>query len=332
MPNILLIGEGTVSDDVRLRNIGQCLAAEGFSVLYQNLYYRDDDLPIPDSPVDVVFFGRPHHSDLLLYYKRKGIPIIVDADDDFRAIPETHPGYNYVGLGDTAFLRKYENCLYLADIVTTTTNILAERLREINPNVRVIPNGWSASNPNWYTKRHIYSDSVFIGWAGTITHREDFAVCLDAVRQALKKHKEARVLIAGDVEIYRKFKRISEKKKLYIPMMPYRLYPVLLSFCDIFLAPLEDNFFNRAKSDIKLVDAGAKGIPYIASNMTVYQSWGGGGILASTPDEWFEAIDKLVSDRVLRAKYAEEGHKLAQERLMSKLIDQWLEIINGVLS
>lgn len=327
--NILLVGEGTVSDDVRLKNIGRQLASRDYKVVYQDLYYRDD-APLPLDNIDLVIFSRPHHDSLLLAYQRKGVPIIVDIDDDFRAIPKWHPGYDYVGEGDQFYLMKYENCIYSADLIITATEELAERTRPLNQNIRVIPNGWSNDNFNWYVKRNTYTDSVIIGWAGTMTHREDCKIFVDPVKRILKKYADTKICIGGDVEIYKKFARISESRKLYIPMLPYRSYPLMLSYFDILLAPLTDDPFNRAKSDIKLVDAGAKGIPYIASDMPVYQEWCTGGKLASSQQEWFDILDLYVSSPDVRKELADQGKIKAQERLMSVLVEKWLLAIEEV--
>src|SRR5207249_1565318 len=67
---------------------------------------------------------------------------------------------------------------------------------------------------------------------------------------------------------------------------------------DIGLAPLADLPGNRARSDIKVKEYAASGVPWLASPVGPYVQLGEeqGGRLV--PDDlWFEALDRLVSRR-----------------------------------
>ncbi len=59
--------------------------------------------------------------------------------------------------------------------------------------------------------------------------------------------------------------------------------------CDIFIAPLIDNQFNRCKSAIKYLEYSALGVPGVYSRLSPYSSvvkHGENGFLASTLEEW----------------------------------------------
>jgi len=333
-PNILFIGEGSVTDAIRCVLPAIELAKmEYANTRYDFVQYRDSP-PDPDPDVDLVVFSRPHQDTLLSAYRRMGIPTIVDMDDDFHSIPEEHPGYNFVGPGDQMWLMKLENCMYLATHMITTTHELAKRLgkyRDDKKEVSVIPNGWSSRDPYWLSVRpEHHKGKLIIGWGGTITHREDFQPCIQPIKKIMKKYPETHICIALDAEIYSFFTTIDEKRKLFLPQVPYPMYPLTLSYWDIMLAPLKDTYFNGAKSDIKLVDAGAKGIPYIASNIPVYADWIGGGIKVDD-DGWYDALEELVVDEEKRKKLAQEGYKLAQSRDMLTIGEQWRDVIDMVL-
>ncbi len=329
MKRILFVGEGTVSDDVRCKLPAVELSKRGYEVAYLQLAYRDNT-PSPQADFDCVIFSRPHHTDLVTAYKRLGIPVIVDMDDDFHSIPETHPGYKHVGKGDLIYLMKLENCLYLADLLTITTNELKSRLSQFNQNTMLIPNGWSSGNFNWLVKRSRYRDNFIFGWAGTITHRADFQQVVAPMRAILKKHKNTMIMIGGDPEIYNIFANTPQDQKLFIPQVSYDNWPTMLAHMDVMLVPLLDDEFNRAKSDIKLVDSGAKGIPFIASNMPVYQDWPGGGVLVYE-NEWFTAMDRMVSEPDYRKELSLEGRRLAQNRDMLVLVDKWVQAVEHVI-
>ena len=331
MTKILFVGEGTVSDAIRCQLPGLHLNKLGHDADFTVVDYRDARL-LPLSGYDIAIFSRPHQDSLMLGYKRQGVKIITDMDDDFHTIPESHPGYKQVGKGDPNYLMKLDNSIYISDMVITATSELRTRLLPLNNNIKVIPNGWSADNFNWMVRRTMYKDRFIIGWGGTITHREDFQMCVNPIKRVLKTYPQAMVCIAGDHEIYNLLKAVPEKQKLFIPMTYYDLYPAVMGWWDVMLAPLLDNEFNRAKSDIKLVDAGAKGIPFICSDMPVYTNWPGGGI--AIPDEdksWYESMALLIEDKDLYRTLAHNGREAAKLREMTKLAKVWNGAIEEVM-
>lgn len=337
---ILLVGEGTVSDAVRLKLPAEEMTRMGVvNPYFLTISMRSlEDATEPN--MDAVIFSRPHNYKMIKAYKRQGVKIIVDMDDDFHAIPPEHPGYKYVGKGDPIYLDALERSIGMADLLTVTTQELADRLRQFNDNIKIIPNGWSVHTPHWNRKHkvsfsiddvHKDLEPVVIGWAGTITHREDFMECYEAVKDILDIYPGTRIYIGGDHEIYRNFKSIPELRKKFFEMVPYNLYPWLLGYFDILLAPLKDNYFNNAKSDIKLVDAGAKGIPYVASDIPIYDSWSDGGYKVSSDHEWGDALAELVINKEKRETLGNLGKDLALDREMWVLARQWFDAIRSVL-
>ena len=82
---------------------------------------------------------------------------------------------------------------------------------------------------------------------------------------------------------------------------------------DIALAPLEmNNVFCRAKSEIKFVEAGALGLPVVASNIDPYRdsmSEGRNGFLASDEKGWTQALTALIQDSQLRTELGEAARQ-----------------------
>jgi glycosyltransferase involved in cell wall biosynthesis len=336
---VLFIGENSVSDAIRCKLPAVELSKMQYADVSYNVLPWHEDPPPPIAGLDAVVFSRPHHDTLLMAYKRMGVPTIVDMDDDFRAIPESHPGYKWVGMGNTHYMTKLENCISLGDRLVVTTDELKERLVNYRMgdynSIHVIPNGWSSRDPHWLDKRSIYKDRIILGWGGTITHREDFQMIVGPVKQILREYPETMICIAGDTEIYQMFATVKEKQKLFVPMVPYEMYPITLSLWDIMLVPLLNNHFNCAKSDIKLVDAGAMGIPYIASNMPVYWDWPGPDLdspgLIVDDDAWYAAIKSLVIDEDKRKKMGKAGKKASRTREMMELGLLWRDVIEETI-
>jgi glycosyltransferase involved in cell wall biosynthesis len=87
---------------------------------------------------------------------------------------------------------------------------------------------------------------------------------------------------------------------------------------DIALAPLErNNIFCRAKSEIKFVEAGALGVPVIASRVDAYCDAitdGVNGYLASNETEWVAALRSLIQDRSLRLRMGQAALLTVRDR------------------
>jgi len=329
---VLFVGEGTVSDAVRCELPAHHLNKLGVDTSFTVIEWRDAPILPTEENYDLIVFSRPHHDTLMLAYKRMGTKMIVDMDDDFHAIPENHPGYRDVGNGDPYYLAKLDNCIYLADLVTVATSELRERLLPLNKNIKVIPNGWSADNFNWLVKRSIHKDRFVFGWGGTITHREDFKVCVKPIQHVLKENPRAMVCICGDPEIYKLLAGVKEKQKMFVPMMPYYIFPVAMSLWDVMLVPLIDNTFNQAKSDLKLVDAGARGIPYICSDVSIYRNWPDGGLrVQNTEDEWYAAMKVMIDSPNTYQTFVNNGRQAARMREMNNLARVWQNAIEEAM-
>jgi hypothetical protein len=90
---------------------------------------------------------------------------------------------------------------------------------------------------------------------------------------------------------------------------------------DIGLMPLVDDEFQRGKCGLKLLQYMAAGIPAVASPVGVNKSIirdGNTGFLASTPMEWANALEKLLTSPILRSSMGREGRKVCEEQYSVK--------------
>lgn len=147
---------------------------------------------------------------------------------------------------------------------------------------------------------------VRIGYfSGSKSHDRDFDSIAWSLLKALRIHPNAVLVIAGYLTLDARFGEFRGRIERYPFVSPRRL-PRLMMRCDINLAPLEmDNPFCRAKSALKFFEAGILGIPTIASATEAFQEavqHGKNGLLAATPFEWEEGLERLIADPDLRAR------------------------------
>lgn len=86
---------------------------------------------------------------------------------------------------------------------------------------------------------------------------------------------------------------------------------------DVGIMPLVDGPFERGKCGYKLIQYMACGLPVVASPVGVNAQiveHGVNGFLASTPQEWEDALTTLLTDSTLRQRMGQAGrHKVEQE-------------------
>jgi glycosyltransferase involved in cell wall biosynthesis len=94
------------------------------------------------------------------------------------------------------------------------------------------------------------------------------------------------------------------------------LEPKLLESLDIGVMPLPDNPFERGKCGYKLVQYMAAGLPVVASPVganTQIVKHATTGFLASTAQEWVEALQRLRDHPEMRARFGLAGRRRAEQ-------------------
>ncbi len=329
--NVLFL-RGEVSERSRRPQlIRQTLEALGCRLMDENT------LPVAgyEARPDVVVACNPHVQPRLIErlatLSAHGIPIIVDLDTDFEQLPIFHADYNTRGLSSPARSRAYTAALMLASLVTVSSEEQAAAMRAAGHAAAVIPNGWSADNPLWNKDRPMRS-TVNIGWVNQPGQLEDLATIRRAILRVLREFHNTQLVIIGDVQAYRLFENIAENRKIFLPLSGPEEYPYLLSQVDIQIVPLRRFPFHETLSDAVLIEAGVKGIPWIASPAPSFSRWRSGGALAASLEEWHSHLRQMVLEPELRADLGREGRLAARTREQKVLGQVWLKTIHQVIT
>ncbi len=227
--------------------------------------------------VDVLVGGRvclPEPSANFQQHACRGdVLTVLEIDDDLWSIdPANKPAAKFYR---DELLANARRNIEMADVVTTTTPALADRLSAWNRNVRVLPNcvpGWLLHLDRATTD----NGRITIGWAGGASHARDWGE-FNAVLRRLLQHPRYRDrvelhMIGGPDWTDRV--RTGRSTVRHTGWSDWVAdYYQALDF-DIGLAPLRPSTFNEAKSDVKLLEYAALGIPAIVSDVGPYRAIG----------------------------------------------------------
>jgi SAM-dependent methyltransferase len=175
--------------------------------------------------------------------------------------------------------------------VQTSTPALAEVLGERNSEVRVFPNAMRALPE----VRNFANPDRLTLFFGALNRERDWASLMPALN-AVAEAVGARLQFSV-VHDRAFFDALRSPYKQFTPTCDHGTYLRLLGEAEISLMPLADTEFNRAKSDLKFVEAGACRVAPLASHVVYAQSIEDGrtGVLFRDGDELGDRLRRLLA-------------------------------------
>lgn len=226
---------------------------------------------------------------------KAGRPVIYDMDDNIFHIPETNPVYGFL-LHNPEHAWHHVMGMRYANATTVSCEGLAEFYRPMNPNIHILPN--CINLDDWDEVEPILKpvDAVRIFWGGSPTHKQDLDVVKPALSEIKRKYGDrVEFVLMGQVDYNPGFPIRA------IPGGSYSFFQEVMCSCDIGIAPMKDDLFNKGKSDLRLKELGCAGLPIIASDVAEYHRPESGAFLCKTLQDWVRAMDELISDPMKRS-------------------------------
>lgn len=215
----------------------------------------------------------------------------------------------------------------VADHVTVSTEALAALMRQYNDSVHVLPNGIPEALLEMDASPYvgIIAPPVVIGWQGSATHAMDWADAAPYVDRAIRQaHPNALLRVfGGRAEWFERMRCRREHIRWVTDIWAY--YRGLRM--DIALAPLRPHLFNRSKSPIRVMEAGALGIPVIASAAGPYAEYvksGFTGQLVERDHQWAQYLRRLINEPETRAFMGANAREQARQHTIEGPVgDTW---------
>jgi len=306
----------------------------GFLVTSELFYLNLNPLMVSDFRV-IIFFRCPWTKDVdiaILLAKKLNKKVLFDIDDLVFDIKYTKAD-TYIQA-----LSPYEKSYYdkktmligktllLCDEAITTNDFLAKELKNYIPDVFINHN--IASEEMWKLSENALikkskmksSDEVIIGYfSDNIPHNSNIKMIIPILTKILLEFKNVKLLLLGELDFLYEMQGFLSQiiKKKFID---WRQLPELISKIDISIVPLENNIFNKAKSENIWVEAALVKVPTIASNIGEFKQniiHGKTGLLCTKPEEWYTAIKSLITDSFLRKTIASNAFEVCKEKYKS---------------
>jgi len=256
------------------------------------------------------------------------LPVFGTFDDAYDLIPRTaEPTQAYliwrrnkqrqacghvVSLGRQVF-KEWTEALGLLSAALVPTQALADRYGQYGRMV-VVPNYPDLSLESWSQPKTPRPDvAPVIGWGGSLMHEVSWrkSGVLSGMATVLKRFPHAQLAIYGAKNVYTAItRRLPAQQVMYYGTLPFTEWPKAIRNFDLGLAPMY-GAYDMHKSNIKLIEYAACGVPWVASDVPVYRQ-AAGGYLVQTPRAWREATLTILTEPRTRERLAQAGQAWAE--------------------
>ncbi len=256
-------------------------------------------------------------------------------EESYPAPLETFGGY--IGLDTHIELRKsmasFKAAASFCRFGISSTQLLCDKLEQLVMDKKCIlhRNGLDKLNViRHYDKTNKSTIDIFYG-SGTQAHNSDFIEqALPALEKILDKYKNARLIIAGYLQLPLEFtKKYKHQLQQLPPVTNVKAYWSFLERADINLAVLKDDEINGCKSELKWFEAACFGIPSVLSATANYRdviNQGDDAFIAGNETEWLEALEALIVSPDLRKSMADKALKRIQTEYSVEVLGAQLTV------
>ena len=254
------------------------------------------------------------------FYKTK--KFYTEMDDDVFLVNPDSPAYDqYIPGSENVDIVREQ--IEKSNGVITSTDYLAKIYKKHNKNVHVIPNAIDFELWDSLVEKKKRTKKIRIGWAGGGSHNRDLMQIDKVIDKINKLYSNVEwVFLGGCPDGFED--KSKSKVKLLKKWYPINTYPQELKKLDldIAVAPLRDNEFNRAKSNLRWLEYSAMGVPTVASNVEPFKCIREkvDGLLVQEEDEWVDALSTLITSETMRKTIGKNAYDRVKKDYNAKTV------------
>jgi len=316
-----LVPERTIESIYRSIVPMRALAHRGHSVhVEERDEIRDPRALLDFDAIHVMRICHPLMVRLARRLQQRGVAVVWDNDDERVALlAEAARAPGQEGMAAQRFFASMRAMASCADAVTAPNEALARlHAADSRREVQILPNQLPPTFRR--PERVMPHQGVHVGWIAMPNHLQSFEALglRETLEHLLARHAHLWVTGVG-VDLGLRSNRYN-----YAVGVPYGSLPETLAAFDIGLAPLAETAVDLSRSDIKLKEYAAAGVPWLASARGSYAGLGeqqGGRLVAD--GDWFAAIEGLMNDAAARSVFSQRGMRWAAGETIEAHIDAW---------
>ncbi|MCP5195804.1 MAG: glycosyltransferase [Gammaproteobacteria bacterium] len=239
-------------------------------------------------------------------------------DDIVFSVPQKSAAHKSFGKDTKARVRRAVSLCHRAIV---TTEPIAEAMRGMVDDIRVMPNYLERSRWDNLQSPRKERRKLRVGWAGAQQHQGDLEFILPVVEATAN---EVDWIFMGMCLAKLRY-HIAE---VHNPVS-FDQYPAALAALDLDLAiaPLEINRFNTAKSNLRLLEYGAVGYPVICTDIEPYRNAPVTRV-PNNPQAWIDTIRSHIYDLDATRIAGEQLHEwVLSNWMLDQHLDEWLKAL-----
>ena len=288
---------------------------------------------------DIVVFHRPNHGPALqkALTKYKQAVHLCDFDDllfDDSEI-DLHPAVLSKKSSKQAVLsqiNRYREALECFNYFSLSSEVLERRMRSIMSKAHTLVY-LNSLDPDWLAhgdklKPVAHGNSKVISYfSGTANHQSDLESIETFLDQYVARNQNIRIRIFGDVKP-NNIKNQSHWDR--IDYLPFYELPKYIRESWLAIAPLEQSVFNSCKSAIKFLEAGAFGVPLLASPLRAFRRYENEGLRIVREDSWLDELAQFEDEEYYQFA-SESAVNVARVALTDESVQRLVKWIGNVL-
>lgn len=254
------------------------------------------------------------------------LPMVLDLDDA-TYVPYLSPSYGRLGSA-LKFFGKTDRLIERAAVVTCGNRFIADHVKSKDTRTVIIP---TVVDTDLFSPSENRNDPPVIGWIGTHSTFPSVESIFPVLRRLSEKHQFTLKLVGtgrGSVEVPGvKIENLTwslEREIADFRSIDVGLYPIVTS------ASANEQWL-KGKSGFKAIQYMAVGIPFVMSPVGVCSEIGVNGqthLNAESAEDWYNALDKLLSNPELRQKM---GERARSHSLENYTVEKWSAVLAEVL-
>lgn len=212
--------------------------------------------------------------------------------------------------------KRLRKAVGLCDRMVVSTDALADAYKDLSSDIRVVPNYLERSRWAGLAPGRRATGRPRVGWAGGSSHQGDLRVVADVVRELAR---EVDWVFFGSIP-----PELQKYAVEHHAPVAFEHYHKMLATLDLHLAiaPLEQNAFNEAKSNLRLLEFGVLGYPVVCTDIEPYRSGLPVTRVKNRYKDWVAAIRAHVRDPGAAAR---EGDVLREQVLRDWMLEDHLD-------